>query len=424
MLKNHPKGLMTLFFTEMWERFGFYIMMAVFVLYMDKQFGWSDSQKGDFYGIFLGAVYFIPILGGYIGDRLLNRVLTIKLGAVIMFFGYISLAFSALDKLYLFYLGLVLVSFGTGIFKANVSVIVGSLYHKNPELKDAGYNIFYMGINIGAALAPLAATLLSSQFDSYNLSFAAAAVGMVISFIILQRGTHIFKEFEQSVPVEYVVETQKSSSKDTSEDGQRILSLIILFIIVIFFWIGFYQNGFALTLFAERSTIVLDYLRPETYQFFNPFFILVLTPVLLAFFARLNRQGKEPSTPLKIFIGMIVMGLSMFIMVIASSMGGNADQNIMSPMWLISTYLVVTLAEILISPMGLSFVSKVAPNRFQGIMMGGWFGATALGSYGSGLLGKYYSTFAHNEYFMILAGLLFFSAILVLLFLKKLKRFA
>jgi len=280
-----------------------------------------------------------------------------------------------------------------------------------------------MGINIGAAIAPLAATVISIQFDSYNLSFAAAAIGMLFSIAIFQNGNKFFKSLEQP--------GKKTDAGEVShppmswdEEIQRILTLIILFIIVIFFWIGFYQNGFALTLFAERSTLVLDYLRPETYQFFNPFFILVLTPILLSLFSLLKRQNREPSTPVKIFIGMIVMGLSMFIMVFASLSGGNNDVNIMSPIWLISTYLVVTLAEILISPMGLSFVSKVAPERFQGIMMGGWFGATALGSYGSGLLGKYYSSFSHHEYFMILAGVLFISAILVLMFMKKLKRFS
>jgi len=423
MLKNHPRGLRVLFFTEMWERFGFYIMMAVFVLYMDKQFGWDDSKKGDYYGIFLGAVYFIPILGGWIGDKIMGRLNTIRLGAVILVLGYSAMGLSSLQSLHFFYLGLFLIAFGTGVFKANISVIVGGLYKDKPEQRDAGFNIFYMGINIGSAASALVATILSNIYGNYNISFWAAALGMLVSLIIFELGN------KQLANVDHVksmanIKDKANGTISHKEELQRIVSLLTLFLIVIFFWIGFYQNGFALTLFAERSTMKSDILRPETYQFFNPFFIVVLTPFLLALFKRLNKKGKEPSTPRKIFLGMFIMSISMFIMVIASSMGGNADQNIMSPMWLISTYLVVTLAEILISPMGLSFVSKVAPDRFQGIMMGGWFGATALGSYGSGLLGKFYSTFAHNEYFMILAGLLFFSAILVLLFLKKLKRFA
>jgi POT family proton-dependent oligopeptide transporter len=208
------------------------------------------------------------------------------------------------------------------------------------------------------------------------------------------------------------------------EEVQRVITLITLFIIVIFFWVAFYQNGFALTLFAKRSTITSDILRPETYQFFNPFFILLLTPLLLSVFSSLNARGKEPSTPKKIFLGLIIMGFSMVIMAIASKLGGNADVPIMSPAWLISTYLVITLAEIMISPMGQSYVSKVAPPKIQGLMMGFWFGATAVGSFSSGIFGKLYSVVSHDQYFMILAGLLFFSAILILIFYKKLNKFA
>jgi POT family proton-dependent oligopeptide transporter len=211
---------------------------------------------------------------------------------------------------------------------------------------------------------------------------------------------------------------------DKREQAQRIATLVILFLIVIFFWVAFYQNSFGLTLFAERSTIVLKWLRPETYQFFEPFFILVLTPLLLSLFARLRLRGREPSTPNKIFLGMLIMGLAMLVMAAASLAGGNADRNIMSPAWLIGTYFVVTLSEILISPMGQSFVSKVAPHKIQGLMMGGWFAATAAGSYGSGLLGKSYSRFAHDQFFLILTGLLAVAAVLVLAFMKKLKRFS
>jgi len=424
MLKKHPKGIMNLFFTEMWERFGFYIMMAVFVLYMDKQFGWEDSVKGDFYGLFLGAVYFIPILGGWFGDKLFGRVDTIRAGSLAMIAGYVSLALSSLDTIYFFYTGLFLVAFGTGIFKVNIAVLIGDLYHEKPQLKDAGFNIYYMGVNIGATIAPVTATILGSIYGNYNISFWAAALGMTLSLIIFETGKNHFRNLEAIIKAKTPEKSVKENAANGAEETQRIITLLILFVIVIFFWIGFYQNGFALTLFAERSTIESDILRPETYQFFNPFFILILTPVLLSFFNILARRGTEPSTPRKILLGMLIMGLSMVIMVIASLNGGNLDQNIMSPMWLISTYFVVTLAEILISPMGLSFVSKVAPARVQGVMMGCWFGATALGSYGSGLLGKYYSDFAHHEYFIVLTGLLIFSAILVILFIKKLERFS
>ncbi|PKL82823.1 MAG: MFS transporter, partial [Ignavibacteriae bacterium HGW-Ignavibacteriae-3] len=273
MFKKHPDGLPVLFFTEMWERFGFYILMAILVLYMEHEFGWDDSTKGNFYGWFLGAVYFIPLLGGWLGDRILGQINTAKLGSLFMAVGYIFLALSSKNNVPFFMIGLFLVAFGTGIFKVNMSVLVGNLYRVNPVLKDAGFNIYYMGVNVGAAIAPLAATLFSSYFGSYRLSFWAASVGMVISFATFTFGQkrlvvtdHNKKDDGTQLPADRLPDMDKKEFK------QRIVTLVILFAIVIFFWIGFYQNGFALTLFAERSTTILSWLRPETYQFFNPFF--------------------------------------------------------------------------------------------------------------------------------------------------------
>ncbi|MBN1302544.1 MAG: peptide MFS transporter [Melioribacteraceae bacterium] len=423
MLKGHPKGIMVMFFTEMWERFGFYILMAVLTLYMDSEFGWSDSVKGDHYGGFLGLVYFIPLLGGWLGDKILGQITTVKIGALLMSLGYIALALSSADQLVSFYIGLFLIAFGTGLFKVNMAVLIGNLYRNKVHLKDAGFNIFYMGVNVGATIAPLAATALGYLFDDYRMSFWAAAVGMFVCLITFQSGKYklVSADVKQSDQKNEVLDEALITPQ---ESVQRITTLIVLFLIVIFFWLAFYQNGFALTLFAERSTEIYNILRPETYQFFNPFFILVLTPLLLRYFSMLNTKGKEPSTPVKIFIGMLIMGASMVVMVFASLEGGNDDANNMSPAWLISTYFIVTLSEILISPMGQSYVSKVAPPKIQGLMMGGWFLATSAGSYLSGLLGKFYSDFQHHEYFMLLTGILIISAVLALLSMKRLKRFA
>lgn len=423
MIKDHPSGIMVMFTTEMWERFGFYILMAILVLYMDSEFGWSDTIKGEHYGAFLGLVYFVPLLGGYLGDKILGQINTVLTGSVFMLSGYIALALSSAEQLFSFYLGLFLVAFGTGIFKVNMAVLVGNLYKEKVHLKDAGFNIFYMGVNVGATVAPLAATLLGYLFNDYRMSFWAAAFGMFVSILTFYIGKSklISADVKQSQKTENKIVHLEISS---SEIKSRVISLCILFAIVIFFWMAFYQNGFALTLFAERSTKIYELLRPETYQFFNPFFILVLTPILLAYFSKLNKIGKEPSTPVKIFSGMLIMGISMLVMVFASTQGGNSDSNNMSPIWLISTYLVVTLSEILISPMGLSYVSKVAPPKIQGLMMGGWYLATSIGSFLSGQMGKYYSDFAHHEYFLILTAILAFSAIMAFLAMKNLKRFA
>ena len=423
MLEKHPSGIMIMFFTEMWERFGFYIMMAIFVLYMESEFNWDSSVSGLHYGFFLFLVYLIPLLGGWLGDKIIGQMLTVKIGAASMGVGYVALALSSNTQIVSFYLGLFLVAFGTGIFKVNMAVLVGNLYKDKVELKDAGFNIFYMGVNVGAMIAPLASTALGIIFNDYRYSFWAAAIGMIVCLITFQAG-------KDKLSVADVKHAKNAGNDITASDmtlheqRQRILTLMVLFIIVIFFWLAFYQNGSALTLFARDATLASNVLRPETYQFFNPFFILVLTPPLLMFFSRLNKKGKEPSTPVKIFGGMMIMGISMLIMVAASLLGGNSDSNLMSPSWLIVTYLVVTLAEILISPMGQSYVSKVAPPKIQGLMMGGWFLATSVGSLGAGMMFVFYKDFAHHEYFLILTGILVFSAFLAFISMNRLKRFA
>ena len=425
LLKKHPRGLVVLFFTEMWERFAFYTMLAVFTLFMDEVMGWPDSVKGDIYGLFMAGVYFTPIFGGWIADRLLGYRRTIITGALIFGTGYFLLSLSGPSLVWLFYVALAIIILGNGMFKANISVLVGNLYEEGSELKDAGYLIFYMGINLGAMIAPLAATALHKIFGTYNAAFAAAAIGMIFSLIIFEAGKkkYLYAEARQKEDVARRAndESYREAQMSREEEKERILALMIIFSIVVFFWMSFHQNGFALTLFAKRSVIKLDWLKPETYQFFNPFFILVLTPFLIRFFNWLGEKGKEPSTPAKIGMGMFYSGLAMVLMAVASWAGGDLDQNIMSPAWLIGTYFIITIGELHLSPMGLSFVSKVAPIRMRGLMMGFWFGATAVGNYLSGFIGKFYSSMPHHNYFLILASLLFISAFLVRLFLNRLK---
>jgi len=424
MFKKHPKGLMVLFLIEMWERFGFYIMSAVYVLYMDKIMLFDDAKKGILYGTFLATAYIFPLLGGWLGDKIIGQIKTIRLGIFIMILGYIGLALSGYQKELIFYSGLIFVAVGTGIFKVNMSVLVGNLYKNKENLKDAGFNIYYMGVNVGATIGPLAATIIGVMFESYNVSFWSATVGMVISLVALEYGkNHLFVADTQTPEEDsnLIIEEQLMEKK---EYWQRIITLSVLFLIASLFWLPFYQNGLALTLFADRSTQAYTFLRPETYVMFNAIFILILTPPILALFSYLRSKGKEPSTPVKIFLGLLIMGFSMGIMVVASLAGGNDDVKIMSPMWLISTYLFITLAEILISPMGQSYVSKVAPAKIQGLMMGGWFLSTALGSLSSGIFGNWYNQIAHHNFFLLLAGISVFAALMVLLFMKKLKRFA
>lgn len=425
MFRKHPKGMMVLFLIEMWERFGFYIMSAIYVLYMDKVLKFSDGRKGVLYGVFLAAAYLFPLVGGWLGDKVIGQIKTVRSGAVLMAIGYVLLAVSGQGFVAPFYAGLIFVAVGTGIFKVNMSVLVGNLYRAKTELKDAGYNIYYMGVNVGATLGPLAATIIGILFENYNISFWSAAVGMLISIASLELGkSYLFEADTSGALTSDAVRQAGQAYMEPKEFWQRIVTLGVLFLIASLFWVPFYQNGLALTLFADRSTRINTFLRPETYVMFNAIFILILTPPMLGLFSRLRRRDREPSTPLKIFLGLLIMALAMAIMAVASLAGGNADEKIMSPLWLISAYLFITLAEILISPMGQSYVSKVAPPKIQGLMMGGWFLSTALGSLSSGIFGNFYSTIAHHQYFLLLAGLSVFASLLVLVFMKKLKRFA
>ncbi|MCF8352883.1 MAG: peptide MFS transporter [Melioribacteraceae bacterium] len=498
MFKGHPKGLYILFFTEMWERFGFYTMLAIFVLYLQENFGWDTATVTNIYGIFLAAVYFTPIAGGWIADNLLGYGKTITLGAITMGIGYALMAIPSTVELQL-YMALGVVVIGNGLFKANISVLVGNLYaHKDGSLKDAGYNIFYMGINIGAFYAPIAASSIKQFFidnfgatlaEGYNAGFAVAAIGMVISIIIFT----VFKKHYKAS--DYQSKNTQNESKDIvltkEQEKLRIVALITIFIIVIFFWMSFHQNGAALTLFARdyvtpmvgKFTFLLfdvlalhgllaillggatvlnkgtttkirgiggifallgliivaikinslpdqNSIAPEQFAYFNPMFIVLMTPVIVAYFRFLNKRGKEPSSPAKIGIGMLLTALSFIIMMLASlglpgvyTLGeGFSSAVTVSPFWLISTYFVVTIGELHLSPMGLSYVSKTAPPRMKGLMMGLWFGATAVGNYLSGFVGRFYQNWELWQFFLLLVVTSILAALMVRIFLNKLKR--
>ncbi|PKL87511.1 MAG: MFS transporter [Ignavibacteriae bacterium HGW-Ignavibacteriae-2] len=497
MFKDHPLGLRVLFFTEMWERFGFYTMLAIFVYYLQENFGWDQATVTNIYGIFLAGVYFTPIVGGWLADNVLGYGKTITLGAITMGIGYALMATPTQEPILLF-AALGVVAIGNGLFKANISVLVGNLYgHSQKSLKDAGFNIFYMGINIGAFYAPFAAAGIKNFFmenfgttlaQGYNAAFGVASAGMVISLIIFQ----IFKKYYKDA--DYQSKNETNNEKDIvltkSQERERVIALLTIFGIVIFFWMAFHQNGAALSLFARDYThpivgkftfllfdviglhallaiilggsvllkktstsksklisgsfvlagiLILIYkinflpaegtISPEQFQAFNPMFIVLMTPVIVGMFAWMNKKGKEPSSPAKIGIGMLITALAYVIMIVASlglapvhSLNGAGSAITVSPFFLISTYFTLTIAELHLSPMGLSFVSKVAPPRMKGLLMGGWFGATAIGNYLAGFVGRYYQEWELWQFFLILIVCASLAAFMVLLTLKKLKK--
>lgn len=551
MLKNHPKGLLVAFFANMGERFGFYTMMAILVLFLQVRFGLSEEVAGDYYSWFYFGIYALALIGGILADYSKKYKLVILVGIVVMLTGYAMMAMPGVS-LNITLLSLFVIALGNGLFKGNLQAVVGQLYdnEKYGKLRDSAFMIFYMGINVGAFFAPFAATGVrdwwlktngflqdgslpslchqmlagkltdTTQFASlankvsltgpvtdlnafatayldvfsrgYNYAFGIAAIAMVISLLV-----YIF--FNKHLPNKQEVVAEKiektsaenksslitivvallvgglvtflvSLLKDyktgmaigllgtfvtwiimssTKEEKARVTSLILVFFVVIFFWMSFHQNGLTLTFFA-RDYIVkqvgpftnifftlpsilsfiagigglflafgknklsnrligaamtvsgaglcyyfisksssLNSISPEVFQSFNPLFIVFLTPMVMGVFAWLNKIGKEPSTPRKIGIGMIIAAIGFLVVLVGSlsllsphDLNGQAvpDSSRVNPYWLISSYLVLTIAELFLSPMGLSFVSKVAPQRFQGLMQGGWLLATAVGN--------------------------------------------
>lgn len=482
LFKEHPKGLYALFFTEMWERFAFYTMVSIFTLYLGERFGWTATEIGGVYGFYMGIVYFTPLLGGFIADKFLGYYKTIVIGAIIMFFGYGALAYP-IDSIAYLYFALTTAAIGNGMFKANISTLVGALYeNRSSSLKDAAFNIFYMGINIGAFLAPLAAKEIKNFFlsygfslaDSYNVVFASSALGMIVSLIIFMKTKKLYIESDIANRKKADINEETGISKKNYR--MRVIALLMIYFIVIFFWMAFHQNGFTLTLFAKNYTVRyvdrftyclfdtiglislivfaasivlafksefkeklwitlsiisllllaykvynfenLNKIEPENFLIFNPLFIVALSPLIIIFFKALNKKNLEPSAPAKIGIGMVLTGFAYLIMVVASYNFGHVKTEALeetwrvSPYWLISTYLVITIAEIFLSPMGLSFVSKIAPPDIKAIMMGGWFVATSIGNYLSGFIGRFYDKWQLWEFFLGLAVACFFASVL------------
>ena len=460
MFEGQPRGLWALALANTGERFGYYTMLAVFILFLQANFGWSSSTAGLVYSTFLMLVYFLPLFGGIAADVWgYSKMVTI--GIFVMFAGYALLSIPlGATPLAIGAMGaaLLLVSLGTGLFKGNLQVMVGDLYN-DPQYsakRDSGFSLFYMLINVGALFAPTAAikimewsqqSLGVSEEDSYHFAFAVACVSLIVSICIY----YGFKStFQQVLNVKKSdgakVQSSNEQELSKSETIERIVCLVLVYAVVIFFWMAFHQNGATLTFFARDyvatsatgvTAMAFDvtnlllcivivyglfgifqsksvshkgiwgaviaaavaflgykYLHTEEvsvsapiFQQFNPCFVVALTPVSIALFGWLAKKGKEPKAPVKIGLGMLVAALAYLLMTIMSvglpAPNAESPEHLadVSPNILLSTYLILTFAELLLSPIGIAFVTKVAPPKFKGMMMGGWFVATALGNF-------------------------------------------
>ena len=555
MFKGQPKGLFALALANTGERFGYYTMLAIFLLFLQAKFGFSAAAAGQFYAIFLAAVYFMPVVGGWLADKIGFGKCVIT-GVCVMFAGYLCLAiptdaFTARGFALTLMIGaLLLIAVGTGLFKGNLQVLVGNLYDdpKYSAKRDSAFSLFYMAINIGAMFAPTAATALTnshlakagliykadipalahqflggtlsdtslleslqasmpgadvtamnltdfSQYyinnlaTAYNLGFAVACVSLIISIAIYLGCRSWFKHVDVNAKQAAATNApvQELTPKQTKD---RIVALIFVFAVVIFFWMAFHQNGSSLTYFARdytQSTVTgplkigfniwalalvavsvytlfstfqsetakgktisgivtvalwagayllyagmpeIINILPQQFQQFNPFFVVALTPISMAIFAALANKGKEPSAPRKIGMGMFVAALGYLIMLAASNgqpapselvnVGGVSPDPVV-PTYLISTYLVLTFAELLLSPMGISFVSKVAPPKFKGLMMGLWFAATAIGNYLSSIPSMLWDNVPLWVNWTVLMALCVISGLVMFSMLKKLE---
>ncbi|MFA8299688.1 MAG: peptide MFS transporter [Hyphomicrobiales bacterium] len=564
MLKDHPKGLIVAFFANMGERFGFYTMYAIFVLFIQAKYGFDAADTSMFWGIFLGAVYFFPLIGGFLADRFLGYGKSISLGLIILFIGYTLLAIpTSMDGgLTLIISGLAVITIGTGLFKGNLQALVGNLYDeaKFSKNRDVAFNIFYMGINIGAVFAPTAAEAISNwvlkskgffydaaipamahkllggdtsvtssltasmdsqlQFgasvnqtnsfdsltafsnsyinaigESYHYAFGIASISLIVSMAIFWAFRKYYRhadltERQKAKSAEYRDKMIELSPKETRN---RFVALGMVFLVVIFFWLAFHQNSVGLNFFARDYTVnsvgkytnvffnlftllsILfffigvfyaakkgsstkariigaivglvfgGFLFYKTYTFgdtnpitppkfhqFNSFFIVAFTPLIVAFFTWLRAKGVEPSAPKKIGLGMLITGIGLLVMVVASvSLIGfspkeinelRAPQDVLvSPYWLISTYFVFTIAELFLSPMGISFVSKVSPPKYKGLMQGGWFAATAIGNYALGYFAIFWSSIPLWAYWSILVVFCILSSVFIFSVLRRLE---
>jgi POT family proton-dependent oligopeptide transporter len=429
---GHPRGLSTLFFTEMWERFSYYGMRAFLILYMVAPvaaggLGFADADAASIYGTYTGSVWGAAILGGLIADRFLGQYRSVLLGGIIIAAGHFSLAFKALP---FFYTGLALIVIGTGLLKPNVSTLVGSLYEPGDTRRDAGFSIFYMGINLGAFIGPLIAGYLAQRVD-WHLGFGCAGVGMllgVVQYILgkkhLQPAIARLEHRPSASPTPGIAAAPGDRSVGFSAaEWKRIGAIVIFFLAAVFFWGAYEQAGSTLNLFADRYTRldVFGFSFPSSwFQSVPAIFVILLAPIFAWLWLRLG--PREPSVPAKFAIGLFFMAMAFLVLVPAGAMAQGGAGVRVSPWWLVASYFVSELGELCLSPVGLSAVTRLAPVRIVGLMMGVWFLSNAFGNKLAGWAAGFFSTMPLTTLFGIVTVVLLVSALVMFALVKPSRR--
>ncbi len=407
---SHPPGLYVLFFTELWERYSFYSMMAILTLYMNESLHFSVAHVGQVYGLYTAGVYFLPLFGGLLADRVLGFNRAIIIGGVLMMFGHLVLGVEAMP---FFYSGLVLLACGSGLLKANVSTMLGNLYRDRPELRDQGFNIFYMGINSGAFISPLTVSWLRLHYG-WSPAFMSAAVAMLISLLVFVGFNRYVRQAGEKVDQG----SEEARAVDAADARSRVITLVAVFVISIAFWLAFYQIFYTFTFWARDNTATS--MAPERFQVFEPLGVILLSPLLVAAWAWLQKRNAEPSTPVKMLMGTLLVAGAFAMLAYAGFIGGDTGR--VSAQWLIWANIVIALGEIALSPMGLSLVNRIAPPRSRGLLMGGWFASLATGGYLAGYIGVYWERIPHSQFFFVVSCILLATAVPLALLTPQIKR--
>ncbi|MFH1619694.1 MAG: peptide MFS transporter [bacterium] len=420
MHKNQPKGLFLLFFVEMWERFSYYGMRALLMLYMIKHLQFSTEKAGQHYGWYTGMVYFTPLIGGYLADRYLGQRKCILIGGILMALGQFAMAVPSLP---FFYSALTLLIIGNGFFKPNISTVVGSLYEQNDPRRDAGFTIFYMGINLGAFLAPLVCSTLGEKVG-WHYGFGAAGVGMLMGMGMYLWGQKAFLGDKCMQPA-FIRHGHIEDKPLTHAEKQRIAVIFIMAFFCVFFWSAFEQAGSSMTLFADRETnrmIPFSNIKiPVGYfQSINPLLIFILAPFFSKMWVKLGETGREPATPIKFVIAMGLLAAGFVVMIIAAALYEQSGP--VSMLWLIGAYFFHTMGELCLSPVGLSMVTKLSPAKFVSIMMGVWLMSSFAANFVGGFFAGNYDAMNHTLFYIIPTGTAVGAGLLLLIISPKLKK--
>jgi proton-dependent oligopeptide transporter, POT family len=447
---GHPSGLATLFFTEMWERFSYYGMRAFLILYMvapasQGGLGFADADAASIYGTYTGAAWGAAIFGGLVADRFLGQYRTVLVGGIIIALGHFVLAFKALP---FFYTGLTCVALGTGLLKPNVSTLVGSLYEPGDRRRDAGFSIFYMGINLGALLGPLIAGYLAQRVN-WHIGFSAAGIGMTAGLIQyalgkrkLQAAVDRLSAQAQATPASSGTQTTASAANVaggappagpittttghglafTANEWARIGAIVVFFLFATLFWGAYEQAGSTLTLFADRYTrlSLFGFEFPSSwFQMVQPACVILFAPVFAWLWIKLG--SREPSSPAKFALGLVFVGLAFVLLVPAAATAQSAGIRV-SPWWLITAYAITELGELCISPVGLSLVTKLAPLRILGLMMGVWFLSNSAGNKLAGYAASFFSTMPLDTLFGTVAAITIVAGLILAVMVKPIRR--